>query len=49
MSLTYNGIQLGYILTERLELVPEKDPSGVDQLYTRFTIRVRSTTDIAPS
>lgn len=42
MSLTYNGITIDQVMTERLELVPEKDPSGVDQLYTRFTLRIRT-------
>jgi hypothetical protein len=42
MALTYNGISLGYVVTERIEQTPEKDPSGVDHTATRFVVRIRS-------
>jgi hypothetical protein len=42
MGLYYNGINLSYVLTERVEQESTRDPSGTDQLYTTFRITVRA-------
>lgn len=41
-SLTYNGIDLSYILTKSIEQGPFYDPSRTDQLYTKIVLRVES-------
>lgn len=41
-QIIYNGVDLGYAFTERVSQVPEYDPSGVDQLFTLFTISAQS-------
>ncbi|HYE76717.1 MAG TPA: hypothetical protein VEI97_01910, partial [bacterium] len=33
----YGEIRLSFVKTEALDAVPAMDPSGTDQLYTKFT------------
>lgn len=47
MGLTYNGIDLSYVLTERVSQESSRDPSGTDQLYTTFRVDVRAV--VAPN
>ncbi len=37
----YNGVTISYCRTIHFEMIEERDPSGVDQVWTRYSIRVR--------
>jgi hypothetical protein len=42
VGLTYNGVSLSDIQSERIEQESVRDPSGTDQLFTLFRITVRA-------
>jgi len=48
-ALTYNGIDLSYILTKSIDQGPFYDPSRTDQIYTRIVLRVQSIVSLGTS